>query len=187
MCFGRAHSKHVSDSEAVNLILKASEHKQNAFPWDLSHKEGTEQRVDTGVEVLLIPSTHQLCPGHSLCFPAPCFFLPPLSPSCGRSRAALLSVCPELRSQRWILTITVIQYNNSRMLMKDTIKGTQAFTPGNTLINPITQCGWVEDHPDRIPKSSSAAAEAQEWWGGLILPYHSQAQQTNTNYQYLIH
>lgn len=37
------------------------------------------------------------------------------------------------------------------MLMKDTIKGSQAFIPGNILINPVIQLRWVEDHPGCIP------------------------------------
>lgn len=37
--------------------------------------------------------------------------------------------------------------NNSRMLMKDTIKGSQAFIPGNTLINAIIQLSRVKGRP----------------------------------------
>lgn len=62
--------------------------------------------------------------------------------------------------------------------MKDTIKGSQAFIPGNILINPITQLRWVQNSPGST--LSPALQQRMLRNGGDGSKYH-------TKYPHLIH
>lgn len=111
--FGRAHRRHTSDCESVNLILKASEHKQNAFLriWHVRKAQssmqmpGSEPRLSPSPlscsQAMLSASQHLVFTSH------------PWLSGVG-AHELLCSLWPfhgkaELGSRRWVLTTAETQ------------------------------------------------------------------------------